>query len=177
MSIYLPAPRPNPRGPDGRGWNRISLGAHYGAPASQCALRPHTYPALVDIRRGSRFSAWGPYDPCPRAPYSEGERPDCLNCPVLTEKVSMLDIDADRVLVRLECRTVGTGFATEARLTPWIVTDVAAGWDSPHQHWPWHRLARLEGWNVGRAHHDDCSEGFWLIRNHPADRSAPPKTD
>ncbi|MGW5456616.1 hypothetical protein [Nocardia sp. NPDC003979] len=55
MTIYLRPPEPNPGGPDGQGWNRLSLNAHTSVPAPQCALRPRTYAALCDIRRGSRL--------------------------------------------------------------------------------------------------------------------------
>ena len=36
------------------------------------------------------------------------------------------------------------------------------GWDSSSEVWTWEELARLEGWQVGRAHEDEHGQGFWL---------------
>jgi len=46
MPIFLPAPAHQPTGPDGQGWNRLTVAAP--APSAQCALRPRTYAALAE---------------------------------------------------------------------------------------------------------------------------------
>ncbi|WP_280454190.1 hypothetical protein [Nocardia brasiliensis] len=165
MPLYLPAPECDPRGPDGLGWNRISLGAHYGTPDAQCALRPRRYPALYDTRRDTRITRWGPYNRCirPRR-WGQHDGPDCLTCPILTAPATTLDADADDVLVRVTTHLIGHGWVTQGEDTPHLVNDPALGPTGPHTTWTWDDLVRLRGWRVGSAHHDHHGPGFWLHR-------------
>lgn len=124
MPIYLPAPEPNPRGPDGLGWNRKQ------SPTSGLLV-------LHDIHLAGA---------APRLRRRQGGWCACGK------------------------RLVGTGFATEAHDTPYVMEDPDRGWDSPHQQWEWEELARLKDWRVGRAFHDQCSRGVWLERMPPGSK-------
>ncbi|WP_069162968.1 hypothetical protein [Nocardia altamirensis] len=169
MPLYLPAPEPPPARPDGQGWNRLTLGAHYGALAAQCALRPRRYPALHDTMRDTRIAQWGPYNPCirPRR-WGQHDGPDCQTCPILTAPTRTLHTDSDRVLVRVTTRLIGQGLRTQGEDTPHLVEDPATGLHGPHATWTWDELARLRGWRIGRAHHDHHGPGFWLERDPDA---------
>jgi hypothetical protein len=63
----------DPRGPDGRGRNRLRI--EYIEPTPRCALRPRTKAAALDLWRGmARFGNTTAYAPC------IGE--SCQACPV-----------------------------------------------------------------------------------------------
>lgn len=161
MSIYLPAPQHRPGGPDGQGWNRLSLNAHIGAGRGQCALQPRSHPTLWEAQ-DSRRARWGPYGPCLR----DG---DCLTCPVLTSQPRHLTVAADRVLVRLlPGRVTGAGLGLQVSPDrPCVMAEMAdpeSGCHSRGEPWSWAQLARVPGWQVGRAHHDEHGPGFWLQR-------------
>ena len=60
VTLYAPH---NPRGPDGRGWNRMSLQAI--EPTPRCTLRPKSREAALDHLRGVKLPALAPfYDDC-----------------------------------------------------------------------------------------------------------------
>ncbi|GAB4589996.1 hypothetical protein [Nocardia sp. IFM 10818] len=170
MPIYLPAPAPLPGGPDGEGWNRLSLGAHYGRPGAQCALRPRTYATLWEARTSTTRARFGSHGSCIRAPRGD-VRPDCLTCPVLTAAHRSLEAAGARVLVRLESHVVDLGglFGPAGVYDlPFVVTDPDRGWDSPREQWSWEELVLLPGWELGRQYRDEHSAGFWLERTaHP----------
>ncbi|WP_410646263.1 hypothetical protein [Amycolatopsis sp. cmx-4-54] len=165
MPLYLPAPESAPRGPDGRGWNRLTLGAHYGRPPAQCALRPRTYPTLHETLRTTELATFGYHGRCVR--HTSPQYPDCRTCPVFTAAPTTLDSPHNRVLVRIEHRTVGFGLATLTLDIPYVVAEPDQGWDSPRDQWSWDALARITGWRPGREHHDHHSPGFWLERSDP----------
>lgn len=166
MSIYLRPPAAYAHGPDGQGWNRLSLNAHIGEPFAQCALRPRRYTALHETKRGSRLARWGPYSPCRKQPrWGQPGGGDCLTCPVLTTNPRPIETSADRVLVRVRTHVVGAGLVTESVDTPYLVDDPDDGWASPSSEWTWEELARLQDWRIGRAHLDQHSTGFWLERS------------
>lgn len=147
MPIYLKAPAYLPAGPDGKGWNRISLAGGASGPGAQCALRPTDWGSLYESARGTQFAAWGGYGPCVR----EG---DCRNCPYAdTTRVTTLDRPSeDRVLVR-----VLDG-------VPHVMVNPDTGWEGWSYPWTWTGMRRLQGWRIGRAMRDEHSEGFWLER-------------
>lgn len=158
MPLYLPAPAHDPRGPDGRGWNRLRVESIVG---DQCALLPHSYAALYEAQ-DTRRAAWGPFGPCHRAGA-------CTGCPRFTqlrETRTLIAFPGPRVLVRL----AGDGPIPQ----PHVMTDPdpAAGWASASTPMAWNELVRLAGWKLGRQHHDEHSAGFWLERE-PDDRHAP----
>jgi hypothetical protein len=160
VPVFLEPPRPAPRGPDGQGWNRLSLNAHIGLPAAQCALQPRSYPHLVESQ-DTRKARWGGYGRCVTAG-------DCLSCRVLTGPGRALVRDTGRVLARLRPgRMVGDLVVQQSADRVFLVDDPAAGWDTGLEEWAWHELARLDGWTVGRAFRDVHSDGFWLIAAAP----------
>jgi hypothetical protein len=142
MPIHLKAPAYRPGGPDGQGWNRISLGSLAG---DQCALRPRDYSHLRESQ-DTRRASYGGYGPC----ISDG---DCTNCPILQAAPRHLNSLDDRVLVR-----------THRDGHVYLMNRPEDGWASLALRWTWQDIARLEGWTIGRAYRDEYSDGFWLER-------------
>jgi hypothetical protein len=161
MTIFLDAPRHRPGGPDGQGWNRLSLNAHMGTPSGQCALRPTSYATLHESRRDSRLAEWGSYGRCGRGAGA------CDACPLLRREPRKFDAFTDRVLVRLEKRPAMPGglFGDQGVPDrPWVMNRPEDGWGSRGEPWTWEELAALQGWRVGRQYRDEHGEGFWLER-------------
>ncbi|KUN32499.1 hypothetical protein AQJ11_02945 [Streptomyces corchorusii] len=161
MPIYLPAPKAPAGGPDGKGWNRLSLNSHGGFPA-QCALRPRRWGALLESH-DTRRARWGGFGPCVN-------RGNCDDCPVraaLREQCTLVPVNAPRVLVR--CEPV---FASKAlfggpdgwRL--WVTTgpDDQGYRERQKRPWSWEDATRVHGWDLGRPYLDEHGEGFWLER-------------
>jgi len=146
MPIHLRAPAYDPRGPDGHGWNRLSVTLPIG---DQCALQPRSYPALVESH-DTRRARWGGFGPCIR----DG---DCQHCPVFQAPPVELRASGDRILVRIHPHDQ----------QPYLMNNPAAGWASFAYRWTWPKLARLTGWAVGDRHTDEHSQCFWLIRVKP----------
>jgi hypothetical protein len=147
MPIRLEGPQSSPRGPDGRGWNRISL-AGWWTPSNQCALLPTDYTHLRESQ-DTRRARWGGYGPCTH----DG---GCESCPIFQAAPTHLDALTDRVLVRIHPQDTHV----------YLMNRPEDGWASNAQRWTWSRLSRLEGWEVGERHSDEHSEGFWLIRSN-----------
>ncbi len=147
MPVYLRAPQPSHDGPDGKGWNRLSLGAHYGQAADRCALRPVSYETLVESR-DTRRATWefGGFGVCIAAGA-------CDTCPIANEAPTTLAAFGDKVLVRVDHQG-----------RPHLMNHPEKGWDSSSQEWTWPELSRLEGWRIGRRHRDEHGDGFWLER-------------
>jgi hypothetical protein len=144
MPIYLEPPGRATRGPDGQGWNRITLGA-YIQPRPQCALRPTTYATLYEAMTTTQRARWGAHGVCDGAGA-------CISCPRLAER-TQLRAFTDSVLIRDDA---------DGRL--WLVNRPEDGWGSRATRVSWEYLARLDGWTIGRRHHDEHSAGFWLHR-------------
>lgn len=162
MSRLRP-PGHNPGGPDGNGWNRLSLNAHMDTLSDQCAFQPRSYVALHESRRSALHARWGnSYGRCTW----DGT---CHTCPIAEarEEPTWLPADTPRVLVRLKESSVDGGWLGRPAPTPYVVDDPDAGWSSPRYRWTWERLARLRGWKVDRRHVDEHSEGFWLVKEDP----------
>lgn len=153
VPTYLESPGYQPGGPDGQGWNRLSLNAHMGAERPQCALRPTGYVQVFDLSRaGTLHARWGGHGVC-----DSGEPGACLTCPRLTAKPQTLDTDVDRIAIRIveSSREVGTiGVAYTSRLEQ----DAVPGWRPT-----WADVWRADGWRVGRRFRDERGEGFWLV--------------
>lgn len=143
MPIHLRAPAHNPNGPDGQGWNRISLGS---LADDECALRPLDYSHLRESHADTRRARYGGYGACIR----DGK---CETCPIFQAPPRTLTALTDRVLVRIG----GDG-------SPYLMNRPEYGWASLALRCTWQDLARLNGWNVGRRHRDAHSDGFWLER-------------
>lgn len=153
MPIYLPAPGYTPGGPDGQGWNRISLGSLAG---DECALQPHSWATLRESR-DTRLARYGGFGLCTR-------RGACDSCEVLTRRPRTLNTPHDVVLVRLQRRD-GPGDQ------PYVMAalDPAAGWAGPAEPWSWADLSRVPDWDLADRHWDEHGEAFWLVRYGAAD--------
>lgn len=158
MPIMLEPPHVDPRGPDGQGWNRLTI-AHYGRPGAQCALRPRSYESLL-YAHNTPLASWGGYGPCTQ------QQKGCTHCPRLAalQKGERLEAFGPAVLVRLRDRTVGDGLFAQTYLEPWLMNKPQDGWASWGMTWPWEKIARLRGWDVGPRYRDDDGDGFWLLR-------------
>lgn len=173
MPIFLEPPTTyQPGGPDGKGWNRLSLNAHMGTPAGRCALRPRTYPTLHTIGRGSRLCEWGAqWAACDHKPAG-----DCTTCPRLTDPPRLLAVSADITMVTVrvyesdqvdDCTPGGI----PAQLRICVRDNGADGdWYSASV-WTWEEVTALTaaGWRVGRQFRDENGPGFWLHRNPSRD--------
>lgn len=150
MPIYLPAPAHRNGGPDGQGWNRVSLASMGGLAGDQCALRPRDYSHLRESQ-DTRRARYGGYGPCVVGG-------SCQACPIFREAPRTLAALGDRVLVRTH---PGDG-------SLYLMSRPEDGWASLAKRWTWQDLARLDGWTVGRRHRDERGDGFWLERAVPA---------
>ncbi|KUN37719.1 hypothetical protein AQJ30_15660 [Streptomyces longwoodensis] len=159
MPIHLTAPEAAPGGPDGKGWNRLSLNAHFGQ-AAQCALRPQRWAALLESQ-DTRRARWGGFGPC----VNGGK---CDACPLLAalhDQCTVVPFNAPRVLVRVEpVYPPDAMFAGPAgwRLWPTLGPDDRDYRD--RRPWSWEDVVRVHGWEVGRAYVDEHGDGFWLER-------------
>lgn len=156
MAIFLHAPSHDPRGPDGRGHNRIEI---QGITHDQCALRPRSYGTLVESR-DTRRARWGGFAPC------ANEKPgSCDQCPILRARHRKLDVFGDTVLVRIaENRRPGGLLSDIVTTTPWVMNRPEGGWGSYGEPWTWEQLSLVDGWDIGQAYRDQHGEGFWLNR-------------
>lgn len=159
MPIYLREPQAAFQGPDGKGWNRLSLNAH-GGTGSQCALRPRHWAALIEAQ-DTRRAHWGGHGLCIR----HGQ---CENCPVMEAwrgQCTVVPVNAPRVLVRIELIFApGTKFTGPAAHRLWVTTGPQDQNYRNGQPWTWEDAARVRGWDLGRAYFDEHGEGFWLER-------------
>lgn len=146
MPIYLPVPEPRRGGPDGQGWNRMSVASMGGLAGDQCALRPLSYSHWRESYADTLRARYGGYGSCVR----EGK---CEGCPILAARAH-LDALNDRVLVRIDPHD----------RRPYLMSRPEDGWASGALRWTWERLARLEGWRAGGRYRDEHSDGFWLER-------------
>lgn len=148
MPIYLPAPECDPRGPDGKGWNRLSMTGGSRMCNDQCALQPRSYATLVESQ-DTRRARYGGFGGC-------GMSGNCQTCPVYHAPPIPLDRHAEgRVLIRIE----------DGHPREYVSPD--HGLDSHSWPWTWQRLGRLEGWVIGPPFHDEWSTGFWLVSALP----------
>lgn len=158
MPIRLEPPTHRHGGPDGQGWNRISLNAHMGTPTAQCALKPTTAATLVESW-DTRRARWGNFGPCTR----DGS---CATCPMLDSDPTRIPAHTERILVRLKpSDAAGVNLPPD---TPYIVDDPDAGWVSPRYRWTWSKLSRLIGWRFDGMHRDEHGDGFWLHKDDPS---------
>ncbi|MEU6712978.1 hypothetical protein ABZ897_15970 [Nonomuraea sp. NPDC046802] len=143
MPIYLEPPAYKPGGPDGKGWNRLSLNAHMGMDTAHCALRPRSYGKLYESQ-DTRRASWAGFGSCVNGGH-------CDACPVLTAKPTTLRSFTQDVLIRID-----------ERGRPWLMNKPEQGWASSAERWTWDELARLQGWLLGDRYEDEHGEGFWL---------------
>jgi hypothetical protein len=149
MPIYLPASQRDPRGPDGKGWNRMSF---YPVGGDECALRPTDAATLMESWNTVR-ARYGSFGAC----VTEGG--DCDSCPIfarLTDAANRPTMKAfgDRVLFRIHPER---GF-------PVAMNRPEDGFGSSGYTWSWGDLAMLTGWDWDGFHRDEYGEGFWVKR-------------
>ena len=71
--------RHNPRGPDGKGWNRIAI--HGLEPTTRCSMRPVSRQAGLDTLRGmAQFGVASEYKDCTSAL-------PCSACPLIAKRL------------------------------------------------------------------------------------------
>lgn len=166
MPLFLTASSYGSRGPDGQGWNRLSLNAHFDVP-NQCGLLPTNYATLFESMTGRQ--RWGGFEHC------SGPGPGrCGSCPIQRAHLrgqSGIEWPANTplLLVRIQPlpRTPGSLFADPAAgrstLDPrtWrgAATGVAADWQM---------VRNTPGVRLGRSFRDGEGEAFWLVRDNPA---------
>jgi hypothetical protein len=162
MPLYLEPPAHQPGGPDGKGWNRLSLNAHIGTPLPRCALRPRSYPTLHESHRNTAHSRWGgDYAHCTRA----GR---CGTCPIFKAAPRRLRAFTDRVLVRIkEIGEPSDYIPGGVRSELWLMNKPEDGWASHGYRQTWEEIRRLNGWVIGRRHHDADGDGFWIEKYDP----------
>ncbi|MET8746846.1 hypothetical protein [Streptomyces sp. NPDC004728] len=160
MPIYLRAPEAAPGGPDGKGWNRLSLGAHIGTGGDQCALRPRSWGALVEAQ-DTRRARWGGHGPCIR-------RGQCDSCPVreaLNTRCTVVPVNAPQALVRVEpIFPPGLALTGPAGYRLWVTTGPEDRDYRKRQPWTWDDAVRIPGWDLGSMYYDEHGDGFWLKR-------------
>ncbi|RSN14843.1 hypothetical protein DMH25_07870 [Streptomyces sp. WAC 01325] len=165
MPLFLEQPT-YPRGPDGRGWNRLSLNAHFDR-RHQCGLQPTRFAALYEALTGRQH--WGGFGRC-----FVGHPGSCGSCPVQLRRLA---------------REGGINWPDEtplllARVRPWPLTpgalfaDPASGRSSlelspwrggqPVLDADWVEILNTPGLLISWCWQDEQGEAFWLVRSHPA---------
>ncbi|MEW1762414.1 hypothetical protein AB0393_38655 [Streptomyces cyaneofuscatus] len=180
MPIYLDNPHDyGPSGPDGQGWNRLSLNAHFDTPV-HCGLRPIRFAALFEARTGRQ--RWGGFERCTGAELASRPVPDaspdtprvrCGACPIYQnarEHPPLRNWPDHSVLL--------LGRVRDWPRTPgmWIA-DPAAGRSSVHLHtWQgqdtgvtvdWPALAVAAEIRMTWQFQDQDGEAFWIVRLNP----------
>ncbi|MGW4731796.1 hypothetical protein ACWEQC_21980 [Streptomyces shenzhenensis] len=161
MPIFLRAPEAPAGGPDGKGWSRLSLNSHGGFLA-QCALRPRRWGALLESQ-DTRRARWGGFGVCTN-------RGDCDGCALrkaINEQPTTVDVNAPRVLVRIEEIHAGDDVLFNAGPDGWRLWVTTGPDDRDYRNrrpWVWEEAARVHGWEFGRPYADEEGEGFWLER-------------
>ncbi|MBQ0888556.1 hypothetical protein KBZ94_27160 [Streptomyces sp. RM72] len=180
VPTYLDNPHEyEPSGPDGQGWNRLSLNAHFDTPA-HCGLRPIRFASLFEARTGRQ--RWGGYERCMGAKLVSRPVPDvspdtprirCGTCPVYQnarEHPPVPNWPEQSVLL--------LGRVRDWPRTPgmWIA-DPAAGRSSVHLHtWQgqdtgvavdWPDLAVAAEIRMTWQFHDQDGDAFWIVRLNP----------
>ncbi|MFJ4680585.1 hypothetical protein [Kitasatospora sp. NPDC088783] len=169
MTVFLPQPSYGSSGPDGRGWNRLNLGAHFEV-RHQCGLLPVRFTTLWESMTGRQ--RWGGYERC-----TDPVPGDCTGCPVQRRHLEPF-ADAwpaghPALLARIRPLppTPGATFADPAAgrstvdLTSWLGRNTVAntGWVS---------LRNTPGLRVGWSWRDEEGEAFWTARDNPAAATA-----
>ncbi|MFD3422625.1 hypothetical protein [Streptomyces decoyicus] len=171
--IFLPDPGYGPGGPDGQGWNRLSLNAHFDT-RHQCGLLPQNYVALWESMTGRQ--AWGGFARCRRL--APGRCGDC--------RVQQLHLARDGfdwptgtplllARVRPLPRTPGSMFfdlaagLSELELMSWVGEPTGVEAD-------WRTVRNSAGLRLGRRFWDEDGEAFWLVRHNSSASSTAVRT-
>ncbi|MDQ1033557.1 hypothetical protein QF035_011226 [Streptomyces umbrinus] len=166
MPTFLEQPTYSLRGPDGQGWNRLSLNAHFDR-LHQCGWQPRRFAALFEALTGRQ--QWGGFGRC-----FVGHPGSCGTCPVQLRRLAREGGIAwpERVPLLM------------ARVRPWPLTpgalfaDPASGRSSlelspwqgrqPVLKAGWVEILNTPGHTISWCWQDGQGEAFWLVRDHPA---------
>ncbi|WP_446046433.1 hypothetical protein [Streptomyces olivaceus] len=177
MPVYLDNPHAySPHGPDGKGWNRLSLNAHFDTPA-HCGLRPIRFATLFESRTGRQ--RWGGFERCigaklaplpAPAASSDTPRVRCGSCPVYQNAREHPPLpnwpgQAPLALGRVRDwpRTPGMWIADPAagrssvQLHTWQDQDTGMAVD-------WSDLAVAAEIRMTWQFHDRDGDAFWIVR-------------
>jgi hypothetical protein len=155
-------------GPDGKGWNRLSvLGGSWRA-TPRCVLQPLTVTAWWEsLHRRTSAIFSGLYGDCvkpPSDPY--GQQPDCTSCPVATRHTTLSAFEP-RVLIRYFC----DGYLVAHHTGHAYLMNKPDDPDSSARVWTWTDLLALDGWAYDGRHLDDgISPGHWIRAIRPPER-------
>ncbi|MCW8101646.1 hypothetical protein [Streptomyces tauricus] len=165
MPTFLEQPTYGPQGPDGLGWNRLSLNAHVDQ-RHQCGWQPHRFATLFEALTGRQ--QWGGFGRC-----FVGHPGSCGTCPVQLRRLA---------------REGGINWPDRtplflARTRPWpptpgaLFADPAAGRSSlelfpwrggqPILKAGWMQILNTPGLRISWCWQDGQGEAFWLVREHP----------
>jgi len=133
-----------PRGPDGKGRNRLRVDAM--EPNPQCALLPNDYTTMKEVHRGTIWARWGRYLPCLFVDKN------CSECSIFQQK-NNLDLMTDRVAVRIDQQGM-----------PHLMNHLEKGWASFGYLKTWAWFLSLEGWEPGPLERDKHGQYFWLTK-------------
>lgn len=140
MSIFLPAPAYDPKGPDGRGWNRISI---MGLCADECALRPTCESAFWEAQ-DTRRTRYGIYGPCTNSG-------NCKTCNRLHQEEQWPWFGSE-ILVRID-----------EKGAPWVMNRPDEGWGEYGRPTTWEYLSSLQSVTFER-YRDKYGRGIMIRR-------------
>ncbi len=136
MPIFLKAPSYDPKGCDGKGWNRIAI--HGGMCLDECALKPKTLAAFLEAQ-DTRKASYGQYGAC----HNKGKCSDCAFA-MQTKDWHFYD---DEIFIRSDDRGM-----------PWIMNRLDMGWDERGILTSWADLLKMDGVEFSRFA-DEFSSG------------------
>ncbi|WP_372412552.1 hypothetical protein [Streptomyces luteireticuli] len=169
MPLFLEADGYGPGGPDNKGWNRLSLNAHFDT-RHQCGLLPTNFPTLFESRTGRQ--RWGGYERCPKPGGGY-----CATCSVYQRASEHRPMpwpeNVPLVLVRIRPwpPTPGSFLVNDAagrsdlRVHTWAGRDLGITTD-------WRTLRNSPGICFSWFFRDDDAEAFWIVRSNPAATAA-----
>lgn len=143
MPIFLDPPQHNPRGPDGKGWNRIAITCD---PQPQCALRPRTEATFWESQDTVR-AQYGNFLSC-----INGGR--CNGCPKM-ELDNKFPWFGPKILIRI---------AKDG--TAWAMNRPDDGWGEYGCPISWEDLSRIDGVTFER-YRDAHGRGVMVTKAAP----------
>ncbi|WP_331732623.1 hypothetical protein [Streptomyces sp. NBC_00989] len=166
MPTFLEQPSYGPRGPDGQGWNRLSLNAQNDR-LHQCGWQPRRFAALFEALTGRQ--QWGGFGRC-----FVGHPGSCGTCPVQLRRLAReggIAWPARTPLLLARVRpsppTTGALFADPAagrsslELSPWRGGPTVLKAE-------WAEILNTPDHTMSWCWQDERGEAFWLVRNHLA---------
>ena len=121
MPIFLEAPKHNPNGIDGDGWNRMAI--YGGMCLDECALKPKTLAAFFDAQ-DTRKARYGSYGHC-------HNRGNCSDCKTMTESKDF-SFFGEEIFIRVDDKGA-----------PWIMNRKDRGWEEFGKATTWAYLLKI----------------------------------